>query len=215
MDSNFFSTQAGASQADQSFYERLRNPEGEASQLHPRFQPQVSHEPFEDYNFDNLRRLEESRLSMEDSTAGLMGGAQRRPTNEDYDDNAVPASLLMEAHDDVPIKVGQSPPRKPKRKGKQRDRGADPAQSRSIHSPANAAAGPKRQTVVRAVNSVVSDPRERALWNWVNVTNLDSFMGEVYDYFNSNGMWCTLFDRALHIVYACIPLPFPLTEIDR
>ncbi|KKA29295.1 hypothetical protein TD95_002515 [Thielaviopsis punctulata] len=201
MDSNFFYSQGGVSHADQSFYERLRNPEGEASRLHSHHQPQGADEPLDDYNFDdNLRRLEESRVSVDDSTVGLMGGTQRRPATEDYDDNAVPASLLVEAHDDIPIKVGQSPPRKSKRKGKQRDHTSDAAKPGPIQNSTNNAGTAKRQNVARTINSVAYDPRERALWNWVNVTNLDSFMGEVYEYFNGNGMWCTLFDRALHIV---------------
>lgn len=42
--------------------------------------------------------------------------------------------------------------------------------------------------------------RERALWRWVNTSNLDSFMRDVYDYYEGGGMWCVLCSNALWLL---------------
>lgn len=42
--------------------------------------------------------------------------------------------------------------------------------------------------------------RERALWRWVNTSNLDSFMRDVYDYYEGGGMWCILCANALWLL---------------
>lgn len=43
------------------------------------------------------------------------------------------------------------------------------------------------------------NPRERALWKWANVENLDLFLQEVYSYFLGNGIYCILLNRALNM----------------
>lgn len=55
------------------------------------------------------------------------------------------------------------------------------------------------------------DPRERALWMWTNVTNLDIFLKDVYDYYMGNGIWCITLSRLLDLLSVKgIPLPFEL-----
>lgn len=44
------------------------------------------------------------------------------------------------------------------------------------------------------------DPRERAMWRWANVENLDNFLKDVYDYFLGNGIWCILLSRILNLL---------------
>lgn len=44
------------------------------------------------------------------------------------------------------------------------------------------------------------DPKEKALWRWANVENLDNFLKDVYDYFLGNGIWCILLSRALNLL---------------
>lgn len=46
------------------------------------------------------------------------------------------------------------------------------------------------------------DPKEKALWLWANVENLDNFLKEVYTYFLGNGIWSILLDRFLSLLYA-------------
>ncbi|CEP62561.1 autophagy protein ATG9 LALA0_S05e08372g [Lachancea lanzarotensis] len=42
-------------------------------------------------------------------------------------------------------------------------------------------------------------PRERALWKWANVENLDLFLQEVYDYYLGNGFFCICIEKVLNI----------------
>lgn len=44
------------------------------------------------------------------------------------------------------------------------------------------------------------DPRDRAMWMWANVENLDNFLKEVYDYYIGNGIWCILLSRMLNLL---------------
>ena len=44
------------------------------------------------------------------------------------------------------------------------------------------------------------DPKERAMWMWANVENLDNFLKDVYDYYIGNGIWCILLNRVLNLL---------------
>ena len=44
------------------------------------------------------------------------------------------------------------------------------------------------------------DPKEKAMWRWANVENLDNFLRDVYDYFIGNGIWCILLGRILNLL---------------
>jgi len=53
------------------------------------------------------------------------------------------------------------------------------------------------------------DAYERALWNWVNVYNLDAFLQEVYRYYQGKGIYCIALSRGLNLL--SVPFsPFPL-----
>lgn len=133
--------------------------------------------------------------------------AHGRTNDEDFD-NDVPASLLVEhneggepasptgargvsgsnklthpspAHEYV---VRRNEPRKKNKDIRHRDNGAMVrGQPRSL----------------MAGNGPVG-AREKALWRWVNTTNLDSFMRDVYDYYEGGGLWCILFSNALWLL---------------
>ncbi|KAL5621379.1 hypothetical protein BROUX41_006279 [Berkeleyomyces rouxiae] len=209
MDSEHVSfLQGDAHRVSQSFYERLRNPEVNEQDTLTLANTEYNG-LFEDNTaYDRLPHLEENLGLNHPRAVDFVAESRRRTHGDEYDDNAVPESLLVEAQDVSPLKVGQSPPRSAKKGQRARDdnRPRDPASSQTprIQTPGAGAASVPRVTtaysVHRAANSATSDPRERALWNWVNVTNLDTFMGEVYDYFDGNGIWCILVDKALHIV---------------
>ena len=47
---------------------------------------------------------------------------------------------------------------------------------------------------------VSQDPKEKALWFWANVSNLDIFLRDVYDYFLGNGIWCITLSRLLNLL---------------
>ncbi|KAI5806382.1 autophagy protein Apg9-domain-containing protein [Geopyxis carbonaria] len=44
------------------------------------------------------------------------------------------------------------------------------------------------------------DPKERALWKWANVENLDNFLHDVYIYFTGKGMYNILLSRILNLL---------------
>ena len=44
------------------------------------------------------------------------------------------------------------------------------------------------------------DPYERALWNWVNVYNLDAFLQEVYYYYEGKGIYSIALSRGLNLL---------------
>ncbi|KAI9874275.1 MAG: autophagy protein atg9 [Pleopsidium flavum] len=50
------------------------------------------------------------------------------------------------------------------------------------------------------VGLAIVDPKEKALWRWANVENLDNFLKDVYDYFLGNGIWCIILSRALNLL---------------
>ncbi|OAA54510.1 autophagy protein [Niveomyces insectorum RCEF 264] len=45
-----------------------------------------------------------------------------------------------------------------------------------------------------------STAHDRAMWRWVNVSNLDNFIRDVYDYYRDCGLRCILLERFLHLV---------------
>jgi autophagy-related protein 9 len=44
------------------------------------------------------------------------------------------------------------------------------------------------------------DPKEKAMWMWANVENLDNFLKDVYTYFLGNGIWSILLNRVLSLL---------------
>lgn len=44
------------------------------------------------------------------------------------------------------------------------------------------------------------DDYEKALWNWVNVYNLDAFLQEVYSYYEGKGIYCIALSRGLNLL---------------
>lgn len=46
----------------------------------------------------------------------------------------------------------------------------------------------------------IMDPKDRAMWMWANVENLDNFLKDVYDYYSGNGIWCILLNRMLNLL---------------
>ena len=44
------------------------------------------------------------------------------------------------------------------------------------------------------------DEHERALWNWVNVYNLDAFLQEAYYYYEGKGLYSIALSRGLNLL---------------
>jgi len=54
------------------------------------------------------------------------------------------------------------------------------------------------------------DAYERALWNWVNVYNLDAFLQEVYYYYEGKGIYSIALSRGLNLLLVFLALSFQL-----
>ena len=137
---------------------------------------------------------------------------QRRPPTspkiaeeEDDLDDEVPMSLLIEGDEDL---VGARERRQsgealppvpgPQSRGTRAQWQATQEQHR-LHqelSPGN----PSQRTFGRAARLNIVDAREKAMWRWANVENLDNFLREVYDYYIGNGIWCMLLHRILSLL---------------
>ncbi len=48
--------------------------------------------------------------------------------------------------------------------------------------------------------SQTSTAHDRAMWRWVNVSNLDNFIRDVYDYYRDSGLRCIMLARLLHLL---------------
>jgi autophagy-related protein 9 len=128
---------------------------------------------------------------------------------EDDGDDDVPASLLIEG-DDVP---GPSQPvrqRSTRHQKGTKHRSApgpstndtrarwDAVQAHQQLHPEDDIGG--QQSSVPKPALLTGSPRDKALWTWLNATNLDHFMGEVYDYYMGAGIWCICLDRILYLL---------------
>jgi autophagy-related protein 9 len=133
--------------------------------------------------------------------------------NQDSSDDEVPQSFMIETN------AARTPPRmKPKSrsKGKERERvhrlktseppilpvGADVPPRVSIPprpSEVNLEAfGAEDRPTPQPMRGL--DAYERALWNWVNVYNLDAFLQEVYFYYEGKGIYCIALARGLNLL---------------
>jgi autophagy-related protein 9 len=47
---------------------------------------------------------------------------------------------------------------------------------------------------------LTADPKQRALWKWANVENLDNFLESVYAYYEEHGVWSICLRRAIQLM---------------
>ncbi|KAI1759264.1 APG9-domain-containing protein [Hypoxylon sp. FL1150] len=131
---------------------------------------------------------------------------------EDEGDNDVPASLLVEGPDAIPAKLDSHTPNAEharnawkhasgNRRRIQAQWETAQAQQRlhqddeygpppGRHQPG----GPAKRT------GFGGSPKDRAMFRWANVSNLDVFIRDVYDYYLGAGIWCILLERLLHLL---------------
>ena len=95
---------------------------------------------------------------------------------------------------------------------------SDPSTARrfpSRRSPPSRSSG-QTSSRARPVNGVVgailasADPKEKAMFRWVNVTDLDNFLFEVYDYYLAHGFWSTLLKRFFDLLNIAFVLGFTI-----
>ena len=182
---------------------------------------------FHDYDLESNLDGGRSRMTLDsapDTAGGLRSRSPHRGTrgrnrnrwqpqdDEDEEENDVPASLLMERnetdglgdlelgvarhsrHAEQPLPTGHLPHRG-------RGRWDTPRPGRAPHRDGQGApASDSFPANPIAPRVAASSARDKAAWRWVNITNLDQFMLDVYNYYDGCGMWCILTDRGLHLL---------------
>ena len=64
--------------------------------------------------------------------------------------------------------------------------------------------------VVGTNTLATADPKEKAMWRWANVENLDNFLADVYDYYILKGYWSIILKRALNLLTVAFVIGFCL-----
>jgi autophagy-related protein 9 len=142
---------------------------------------------------------------------------RREPTSrwlQDEDaDNDVPASLLIENNDGQVFRApGGRAENLHERQDQLQPSKAVASSSRSqaqweaatarqpLHRDEQLARTSRQQPRSIVAGVVAGGARDKALWRWVNISNLDSFMRDVYDYYEGGGFWCILSSNALWLL---------------
>ncbi|KAF2115252.1 autophagy-related protein 9 [Lophiotrema nucula] len=139
--------------------------------------------------------------------------AQPHPLDEDDD---VPESLLLEgtAHPPphpanrihAPVEGLPPPVPGPSTRRTQAQWETTRRQQRLHNEAPNSAPAPLGITARAGPFAV--DPKERAMWLWVNITDLDSFLLEVYNYYTGCGMWSIVLRRTLRLLQLLFVVTF-------
>ncbi|CAJ2508735.1 Uu.00g137610.m01.CDS01 [Anthostomella pinea] len=213
---------------DRSLYERLRDDQGvdlesgAGLDLDEENLAQNFHD--DDLDQADALGLGDSRLSTRspvattrDTRAGPSQRARRgpRPSNwlapEDDADNDVPASLLVEGPGAAvpkssPTRSGPQPSRHPAAAGPSNRRIQsqwEAAQEHQrLHQDEEYGFLPRRRRegLPSRRPGFVGSPKDKAMFRWANVSNLDVFIRDVYDYYLGAGIWCILLERLLHLL---------------
>lgn len=129
-----------------------------------------------------------------------------RLLEEDPDDD-VPQSLLIEGHDmPGPSSTAQARTRQSNRGKKQTPIPGNSNKETRAHWESTQAHQQLHQEesdvraphpVRRHMGFMSSSARDKALWRWTNVTDLDNFMREVYNYYTGAGIWPIILNKFL------------------
>lgn len=131
-----------------------------------------------------------------------MHRSQKLRDVEEADDD-VPASLLFEGGDDrqvhhlpnLPPPPSFSPDPAPLTENTTPHKAQD---QQGLHTRRRQRSRLARITVAPRLSPLaMADPKEKAMWRWNNVKNLDNFLHEVYMYFLDHGFWSIILRRAL------------------
>ena len=177
---------------------------------------------FQDYDLDDALADAATSQTSPSKAAKFDGKVQaasrralpdRRPPQEsarlveaDDLDDEVPLSLLIEGDEGTapnmegrPLRELPPPIPGPVTRGLRAQWQATQEQQR-LHQDPSTGIRNRREHVRTGHPFSMIDPKERAMWRWANVENLDNFLKDVYDYFLGNGIWCILLSRVLNLL---------------
>ncbi|KAL8684073.1 MAG: hypothetical protein Q9186_000104 [Xanthomendoza sp. 1 TL-2023] len=217
MASNVFSRFMPADTGSPSIYETLREHDesSDHSDIEERAAMAIDNENlaegFHDYELDDGMAHLQGPLGRKE-TRGASASQQQSPpsslnvpTAEEADDE-VPQSLLIEDNDML-----VSPPREQKPRPTPspipghasratRAKWRATQEQQQLHAEISPRHGQPKQPGRQLQGLAMASPRERAMWRWANVEDLDNFLRDVYEYFLGNGIWCILLSRLLNLL---------------
>ncbi|KAE8227842.1 hypothetical protein CF326_g7247 [Tilletia indica] len=163
------------------------------------------------------RQIERERQQMGLSKSNLR--ATYIPDDDDEDDEeslhdeaplmgpSDSSADILPRSEDAPTSAGTSTPTPPglRQSGSERQGKARMTDSRTGPT---AGRGARRRAMGDSTASIgarrramrVMNPREKALWLWANVENMDSFLAEVYAYYQGKGAYCIALSRTLNLL---------------
>ncbi|KAI4260941.1 MAG: hypothetical protein LQ352_000096 [Teloschistes flavicans] len=227
MASNVFSRFLPASVGSPSIYETLRQQDesSDQSDVEERaalaMDEENSGERFQDYDHDHPGPdIAASQIDAQTKLSTAMAGPtstgnplQRSiplPSSSvpdaDEPDDEVPQSLLIEDNENPvsPLKELQPPsipsPLPGPVNGATRAKWRATQEQQQLYSITTSSRRRSTHFSPTLPGLAVADPRERAMWRWANVEDLDNFLRDVYDYFLGNGIWCILLSRLLNLL---------------
>ncbi|KAM4057995.1 autophagy protein apg9 domain-containing protein [Hirsutella rhossiliensis] len=242
MAGNLFGRLAPSSRGTRSFYEELRSHDD--ADLEEGAGLNVDEENFRQQlsGFDaEALAAGDSRLTVDSAAGGggHLGKATRQhrglgevptrwPVHDDELDSDVPASLLVEPNDvDTFHPGGQMPEnrqpqtRPPYGSGNPGSRSQlqwdDATAQQRLHQdePRGPSSMPQPRSLMR--DTVTGGRREKSLWRWANTSSLDTFIRDVYHYYEGCGLLCILCSNALWLLetlFVAVLLTFLTQCID-
>jgi autophagy-related protein 9 len=135
----------------------------------------------------------------------------QRVLEADEGDDDVPASLLVEGHDEDDFPKPPAPPphhvlddddypEPGPSSPESRDRWRATRAQQPLHSLSPRRSRSRRRPDGGLSGLAAASPKDKAMWRWANVENLDNFLKEVYVYYLGNGLWCILLSRTLNLL---------------
>ncbi|KAH7325131.1 autophagy protein Apg9-domain-containing protein [Stachybotrys elegans] len=228
--SNIFGRLAPPSRGTRSFYEEMRARDEDVDiedDAGRHLDEENLRHHFSDFDTEGLT-VGDSRITVDSAAystkprpqAGMSRTRMNRdtpskwPIHDDEIDNDVPASLLVEPNEvtdamraanvgrdaeqsDLPLLP--PPPSAGPSSARSRAQWEAATAHQKLHDDTRRHHD-ERQPRSLMAGVVSGSRREQALWRWVNTTNLDSFMRDVYDYYEGGGLWCILCSNALWLL---------------
>jgi autophagy-related protein 9 len=139
---------------------------------------------------------------------GRRGRVNPHTPEPDEADDDVPASLLIETDDDgnplphpLPPRPGASnDPSSPNQLPTLPEEGGLQAKWNTTQQQQQLHDSPTQHQRRPNLASFNLNPREKALWRWTNVENLDNFLKDVYDYYVGKGIYSITLNRILNLL---------------
>lgn len=210
-----FGRLTASTQGGRSFYEQLRGYDDDQADVDTEAGPLMA-----DHDFMPTARHRNNTDSVLSPEAGSVHGDARRAAaddrgsslgwpHDDEGDEDVPASLLVEpnkATANPGLARAEAPHESqhyesPNLSSSHSHAPWRPPTDESRHEVPGPTARPATTPYMPSRNAGASFNRKNtALWKWANIANLDSFMRDVYDYYEGGGMWCIMCANALWLM---------------